>query len=334
MDDNEQEKIPLGISSCLLGEKVRYDGGHKKNNYIRDTLGQYFSFRSFCPEMSIGMGVPRETIRLVALDADDKKPQTRALGAKDPSFDVTDKLSSIVDDQDAWLPNVYGYILKKDSPSCGMERVKQYRVTNPENDSQDWCYHVERIGTGLFAQSLKQRMPNLPLEEEGRLCDPVLRENFVNRVFAYKRWREDVLASASWKAITDFHARHKWILFSHDQDQARALGSSLAQRHQESLNDTLDWYIGEFMRLMQIPATRKNHVNVLEHIRGYLKNELSKEDKKELSDSIEDYRLGLLPLIVPLTLLRHYFRYYPDDYIQRSWYLNPHPKQLMLLNQL
>lgn len=347
--EDQPEKILLGVSSCLLGEKVRYDGAHKKNNYILDTLGQYFSFRSFCPEMAIGMGVPRETIRLVALDTTSSNAQVRVVGVKDPAFDVTQKLSRIADEQADWLPSVFGYILKKGSPSCGMERVKQYRVTNPsgsnssgsnssdsqaEIDPRDWTYHVEHHGTGLFAKSLLRDYPNLPLEEEGRLCDPVLRENFVNRVFAYKRWHEDVLIDSSWKGVTDFHARHKWILFSHDQDKARALGSALANLHTQDLEKTLDWYIAEFMQIMKIPATRKNHVNVLEHIRGYLKKEISNQDKAELSESIEDYRQGLLPLVVPLTLLRHHFRNHPDTYIERSWYLHPHPKQLMLLNQL
>lgn len=337
--ESKNEKILLGVSSCLLGEKVRYDGAHKKNNYILETLGKYFAFYSFCPEMAIGMGVPRETIRLVELNAGNDNAQVRVIGVKDPVFDVTTKLASIADDQADWLPHVFGYILKKGSPSCGMERVKQYRVTNAasnhvEIDPQEWTYHVEHHGTGLFAKSLLQNHPNLPLEEEGRLCDPVLRENFVNRVFAYKRWHDDVLVDPSWKAITDFHARHKWILFSHDQDKSRALGSELAQLHTQDLGITLKWYIAGFMQIMKIPATRKNHVNVLEHIRGYLKTEISNQDKAELSESIEDYRQGLLPLIVPLTLLRHHFRNHPDTYIERSWYLHPHPKQLMLLNQL
>ena len=333
--NHPDEKIPLGISSCLLGEEVRFDGGHKKNNYILETLGQYFSFRSFCPEMAIGLGVPRETIRLIEHDGLEHSSLYRAVGTKDPGFDVTDQLTAVAHEQRFWQQTVFGYILKKDSPSCGMERVKLYRVTNPqETDHSDWHYHVERRGAGIYAQTMMRNFPNLPVEEEGRLCDPILRENFVNRVFAYKRWHEDVLVDPSWKTITDFHARHKWTLFSHDQNKARDLGAGLADKHKQALDQTLDWYISEFMQIMRIPATRKNHVNVLEHIRGYIKRDIDSDDKAELSESIEDYRLGLTPLIVPLTLLRHYFRRYPDPYIEQSWYLNPHPKQLMLLNQL
>lgn len=343
---DSENKIPLGISSCLLGERVRFDGGHKKNNYILDSLGQYFRFRSFCPEMAIGLGVPRATIRLIELDSDSQNRKVRAVGVKDPTIDVTEKLSAEIDNQQDWLPDVYGYILKKDSPSCGMQRVKQYRVTNQapvqaELEPKEWTYHVERLGTGLFAQSLMQRYPNLPLEEEGRLCDPVLRENFVSRVFIYKHWRSIFSRESSesagkkpWSSITDFHAKMKWVLYSHDQDKARELGSLLAQKHADPIQEVQAWYESELMALLRIPATRKNHVNVLEHIRGYLKNRIDKEEKQEIGESIEDYRQGLLPLIVPITLLRHYFRKYPDPYITNSWYLQPHAKQLMLLNQI
>lgn len=331
---NREEKIPLGISSCLLGEPVRFDGGHKKNNYILDTLGQYFDYRSFCPEMAIGMGVPRPTIRLVASDADDLDlaENFKAVGVKDASLDVTQALESVADEQRSWHQQIFGYILKKDSPSCGMERVKLYSAEQANSP-------LERKGVGKYAAVLMRNFPNLPVEEEGRLCDPVLRENFVNRVFVYKRWRAISCATEegnvlTWKAITDFHARLKWNLYSHDQNRARAVGSALAQKHRDPIAETCDWYESEIMDLLKVRATRKNHVNVLEHIRGYLKTHLTADEKAEIGESIEDYRLGLLPLIVPVTLLRHFFRKYPDPYIMQSWYLQPHPKQLMLLNQI
>ena len=314
-DDN---KIPVGISSCLLGEKVRYDGGHKHHSYIVSTLGEFFEYRSFCPEMNIGLGVPRKPIRLVALEND-----VRSVGIEDPSFDDTEKLVTAATEQKTWHQKIYAYIVKKDSPSCGMERVKVYKNDIPA-----------RSGAGIYTRTLMHNFPNLPVEEEGRLGDAVLRENFIKRVFIYKRWRDMADNSLDLKNLTRFHAQHKLILFSHDQNLARALGKKLSDIRAEDIESFSEQYLSELMGILKIPATSKNHVNVLQHIQGYLKNNLDQQDKAELSQIIEEYRLGQLPLIVPITLLRHHFRKYPDPYIEDSWYMNPHPKELMLLNRL
>lgn len=311
-------KIPVGISSCLLGEKVRFDGGHKNNAYITQTLGIYFSFTPFCPEVDIGLGTPREPIRLVV-----EAEGVRCIGTKTSSLDVTEKLTKSADKQKDWQQGIYGYILKKDSPSCGMERVKQYR-----NGS------VERTGVGIYANQMMRNFPNLPVEEEGRLGDPVIRENFIQRVFIYHRWGELVASGLDWKSLTQFHAQHKLILMSHEQNMARELGRELSQNSAQNPQEYADEYLSKLMALLKIKATRGNHVNVLQHIQGYLKKHLDKEDKKELTESIEQYRQGYLPLIVPITLLRHHFLKYPDDYINGSYYMNPHPKELMLLNGL
>ena len=312
------EKIPLGISSCLIGEKVRFDGGHKQNRYILDTLGQYFSFRPFCPEMAIGLGVPRETIRLV-----DIAGKTEAIGNKNAELNVTQALIRISHDQKSWQQKIFGYIVKKDSPSCGMERVKVYHKDQPQ-----------RSGIGLYTETLMQNFPTLPVEEEGRLGDPVLRESFVKRVFIYQRWHKMIDAGLDWAALTDFHARHKLILYSHNQDLGRKLGRELSAAHQGPIEEYASRYLAQMMSILKIFAKRSNHVNVLEHVRGYLKQELDKSDKQELSNCIENYRLGLLPLIVPITLLRHHFRRNPNRYIERSYYMQPHPDELMLLNSL
>ena len=312
------EKILLGISSCLIGEKVRFDGGHKQNRYILDTLGKYFDFTPFCPEMAIGLGVPRQTIRLI-----DDNQRVEAVGVKDSTKNVTDALIQSAHDQRDWHYKLYGYIVKKGSPSCGMERVRIYR-----ND------HPVETGAGLYTRTMMENFPNLPIEEEGRLGDPVLRENFIQRVFIYKRWRDMVESGMQWKDLIQFHGQHKLILFSHDQDKARALGRRLAADDRGEINHFADQYLESLMQILKIPAKRSNHVNVLEHIRGYLKTSLDKDDKAELTDSIENYRLGLLPLIVPITLLRHHFRKFPDDYIENSFYMHPHPDELMLRNQL
>jgi uncharacterized protein YbgA (DUF1722 family)/uncharacterized protein YbbK (DUF523 family) len=283
-----------------------------------DTLGQYFEFRSFCPEMAIGLGTPRPTLRLI-----DEDGRIQAVGVKDEQLRVTDELIDIAQEQKSWHGDMFGYIVKKGSPSCGMERVKIYKNGMPQQN-----------GAGLYTQTMMENFPNLPVEEEGRLGDPVLRENFVHRVFIYRRWHDVCEAGLNWSALTDFHARHKLILFSHDQTLARQLGKDLAEAREQPLAEFAKGYIARFMALLKKPAKRSNHVNVLEHIRGYLKQELDKDDKKELSDSIENYRLGRLPLIVPITLLRHHFRKYPNEYIERSYYMQPHPDELMLLNSL
>ncbi|HEY5738181.1 MAG TPA: DUF523 and DUF1722 domain-containing protein [Gammaproteobacteria bacterium] len=314
----QQDKILIGVSSCLIGEKVRFDGGHKQSRYLLDTLGQYFAFRPFCPEMAIGLGVPRETIRLADIDG-----RVRAIGNKSPDLDVTDALLDCAQQQAGWHRDLFGYVVKKDSPTCGMERVRVYHGEHPQ-----------RNGTGLYTQVMMRNFPALPVEEEGRLGDPVLRESFVKRVFIYKRWHDLLDAGLDWAALTDFHARHKLILYSHHQERGRQLGRELAQAHSQPVEDYAPRYLDELMSVLRIYARRSNHVNVLEHIRGYLKQDLDKDDKQELTESIENYRLGRLPLIVPLTLLRHHFRKHPDPYIERSYYMQPHPDELMLLNSL
>ncbi len=313
-----KQKIPLGISACLLGERVRFDGGHKQNRYIMDTLGQYFSFRPFCPEVEIGLGVPRQTIRLVK-----SENGVEAVGVKNPDLNVSRELRNVAEAQRNWHQQVFGYILKKDSPSCGMERVRLYQKDQPQ-----------RIGVGLYAEVLMKNFPHLPVEEEGRLGDALLRENFIQRVFIYRRWHQLVEDGLTWGALTEFHGRHKLILMSHDQDRARALGRELSNAHQQPVEAYAEKYLAELMQILKIVASRGNHVNVLEHIRGYLKRDLDADDKRELSESIENYRLGLLPLIVPITLLRHHFRKIPNEYIERSYYMQPHPDELMLLNAL
>ena len=317
MSSQKLAKIQIGISSCLLGERVRFDAGHKKHAYINNVLADYFEFVPFCPELDIGLGVPRETIRLIATDSG-----TRCVGTKTAELDVTEKLYQSAENQRSWHSEVCGYILKKDSPSCGMERVRLYKAEMPE-----------RVGVGLYAERLMENFPNLPVEEEGRLGDPVLRENFIQRVYIYWRWKQ-LLENLSLKAVMEFHARHKYILMSHHQEQARELGSWLADGHKMDLQELAAEYLSRLMALLKLRATRKNHANTLHHIQGYLKKHLSTDDKQELVESIHQYREGFLPLIVPITLLRHHFRRNPNPYITDSYYMQPHPGELMLLNSL
>lgn len=316
----ERSDILIGISSCLLGESVRFDKGHKQHSYIKQTLGQFFEFRSFCPEMAIGLGTPRETLRLV-----DRDGETHCIGNKTPGHEVTDELKNIAEEQREWHRDLCGYILKKGSPSCGMERVKIYsEKTGMPLDS----------GSGLYAEVLMKNFPLLPIEEEGRLGDPVLRENFIKRVFAYRHWRDLVEAGVSMQALTDFHSQYKYVLLSHHQDRCRKLGNWLANAASLPIEDATQQYFEEWMSILTLPATRRNHVNVLQHLQGFIKQEIDKEDKAELVDCIEQYRRGKLPLIVPITLLRHHLRRHPKPFTQRSRYLTPHPGELMLLNSI
>ncbi|MGR8953041.1 MAG: YbgA family protein, partial [Gammaproteobacteria bacterium] len=241
-------KIPIGISSCLLGQEVRFDGGHKHDSYITGTLGQYFEFHPFCPEVAIGLGVPRPTLHLVKVD-----DRIRCVGIKDPEHDVTERLRDYADALKDRHAELCGYILKKDSPSCGMERVKIYGGSQPR-----------REGVGIYAEAMMQANPLLPVEEEGRLGDPGLRENFIQRVYVYYRWKRLLTGGISVQSLTRFHARHKLIIMSHAD--YRELGQMLAGLNRGNLAEVAEEYITRLMKLLKHVPTRSQHVNVLQHI--------------------------------------------------------------------
>lgn len=314
-------KIKIGISSCLMGEQVRFDSGHKKNAYVCGILSDYFDFSTFCPEVSIGLGIPREPIRLVSIE-----DNVHCVGTKNPELDVTEQLYQSADNQKHWHAELNGYILKKDSPSCGMERVKLYK-------GFDKTKMPEKTAVGLYAKRLMENFPYLPVEEEGRLSDPALRENFIQRVYIYNRWRGMEKSGFTIANLQAFHAQHKYIFMSHNQLLSRELGASLANAD-ESIECLAQKYLSNMMSLLKCIATRKNHVNTLQHLQGYLKHDLDAEDKKELCSLISDYYKGLLPLVVPITLLKHHFRKHPKQYISESFYLQPHPGEMMLLNHI
>jgi len=242
----QPDKIPIGISSCLLGERVRFDSGHKQNAYIIKTLGQFFDFKPFCPEVSIGLGIPREPIRLI------KAGETiRCVGTKSSDLDVTEALTHCADEQRHWHSELCGYIVKKDSPSCGMERVRVYHKDQPE-----------RVGVGIYAQQLMQNHPHMPVEEEGRLGDPVIRENFIQRVFALRRWQTLLKQPISWHGLTAFHAQHKLILMSHNQDQARRLGKMLSQSSPDQVHHFAATYVAEFMSILESRQCLTTHTRL------------------------------------------------------------------------
>jgi len=322
MNDDSAVRRPIrvGISACLLGEAVRFDGGHKRDPFLTETFGAFVEWVPVCPEVECGFGTPREAMRLVRVDNDVRLLTVRT------AVDLTDRMAAYTRRRVAQLDaeDLYGYVLKKDSPSCGLERVKIYGTGGVP----------EKSGRGILARSLVERFPSLPVEEEGRLSDPRLRENFVERVFAY--WRLRGLFSGRWNlgALVEFHTGHKLILMAHSPEAYRQLGRLVARARGVGRKDLERRYTELFMSAMAVIATPRRHANVLQHMAGYFKNLLDAESKAELGAAIDDYRRGLVPLVVPITLLRHHVRVHGVSYLEGQRYLAPHPKELMLRNHV
>jgi uncharacterized protein YbgA (DUF1722 family)/uncharacterized protein YbbK (DUF523 family) len=315
----QTDKPLLGISACLLGSQVRFNGGHKRDGFIVGPLAEFFEYVPVCPEVEIGMGVPRPPIRLVG-----EPLAPRAVGLDDPDLDVSERLVHHAEAKAREFGGLSGYILKKDSPSCGMERVKVY----PEQRKGP----AERKGRGLFARVLMQALPLLPVEEEGRLHDPVLRENFVNRVYVYRRWQRLRGEGLTAAALLDFHTAHKYLVMAHSQAAYQRLGRLLSHLSGVDLEAVADAYVAELMPALTRRVNRSRHCNVLQHIMGYLKRHTDPGDKAEMVNAIDAYRRGEVPLVVPITLLRHWFRRHPDPYMAKQVYLAPHPDKLGLRN--
>jgi len=313
------ERIRLGVSSCLLGEQVRFDAGHKRESFVADILPRYFDMIPVCPEVAIGLGVPREPIRL---EGDERAP--RAIGVKTKSLDVTERLAAYGRRMAGELGGISGYIFKSKSPSCGMERVKLYGAGGM----------ARKVGRGIYAAEIMRAMPLLPTEEEGRLNDPVLRENFIERVYAFHRWQRLRDEGLSAERLVDFHAAHKLIVMAHSRAHLTRLGRLVAQAGARPLPELAEEYGLTFMDALRHKATRKRHADVLYHLMGYLKRALDGDDKAELVESIESYRTGQVPLIVPVTLLKHHFRRQPHPYVERQLYLSWVPAGLGLWNAI
>ncbi|WKC45355.1 YbgA family protein [Pseudomonas veronii] len=321
MSSTPSFKPKIGISACLLGENVRFNGGHKQSQLCSEVLAAYFDFVPLCPEVAIGLGIPRETIRLVG---DAASPQ--AVGSVHRELNVTAPLGEYGEKMAAEHSDLCGYIFMQKSPSCGLERVKVYR----ENGAP-----VDGGGRGIYAQAFCARHPNLPVEEDGRLNDPVLRENFLTRVFVYASWQQLLGEGLSRHRLLAFHARYKYLLMAHSPAHYKSLGNLLGGMAKGEDLDALDsGYFSALMSGLRKCATRGTHTNVLQHISGYLKQAISADDKQEMQTVIGQYRQGIVPLVVPLTLLKHHFRLHPDRYIAQQAYLQPHPENLSLRNAI
>lgn len=314
-----RKHIRLGISRCLLGQAVRHDGGHKANAYAVHFLSDYFKLEGVCPEVESGMSIPRPTIHLIG---DPRQPQL--VEVINEEKDHTESVKTFSQGHMKKIAPLSGFILKNRSPTCGMERVKVYQT--PPNQP--------KMGRGIFAKVLMDTYPLLPVEEEGRLNDYRLRENFIERIFVYYRWQNFLKKGVSAKRLLTFHTEHKLTLLAHDQMTYRVLGKKLANLKQKDLVSFQEDYIQAVMCAMQKMTTPKSHTNVLMHIQGYFKRELDKGDKTELKETIEAYRTGKLPLIVPIALLKHHLRRHPDPYLEKQRYLFPYPEELMLRNHI
>lgn len=313
------EKIKMGISTCLLGENVRYNGGHQLDRYLTDTLGKYFSYVPVCPEVEYGLPVPREAMRLVG------KPENARLVTIKTGTDHTEGMLRWAEKRIDELEkeDLSGFIFKAKSPSSGMQAVKVYGPSGMP---------VHK-GVGIFAGAFMRRFPLLPVEEDGRLHDPALRENFIERVFAYKRWQELLKQGRSVRHLIDFHTDHKLLMMSHSPKHYTALGRLVAAA-KDHKGDLFAEYIRTLMEGLRLIATAKKHTNVLHHIMGYFKKQLTADEKQELLEIIDRYHRQLVPLIVPITLILHYVRKYGEPYLERQHYLQPHPMELMLRNHV
>jgi uncharacterized protein YbgA (DUF1722 family)/uncharacterized protein YbbK (DUF523 family) len=314
------DRIPIGISSCLLGEEVRFDGGHKRNRFVTDVLGDYATWVKSCPEIGAGMGVPRESIRLVRAG-----DGVRLLGNRSEN-DYTDAIASYTEKRVEQLGSMRlrGYILKKGSPSCGMERVRLY----------DGNGVPARDGVGVFARQLMDHFPNLPVEEEGRLNDPRIRENFITRLFTYDRWLRLVESGPRPADIVRFHTEHKMLVMAHSQENYRTLGQLVAQAGTMDMPTLVEEYEKNLMAGLREIASPGRHANVLEHLAGFLKRDLGPDDKRELHGAIKDYREGRIPLIAPLLLLLHHLKHLRDDWLDAQIYLEPYPAELALRSSI
>lgn len=310
------EKLRVGISTCLLGERVRYDGGHKLDRYIVNTLGRYMDFVPVCPEVECGLPIPREAMRLVG------DPQNPRLVGNRTGTDFTEQMLDWAERRVAALEreNLAGFIFKSGSPSSGMERVKVY----------DDKGMPQKVGVGLFAEAFKRHFPLLPTEEDGRLHDPGLRENFLERLFAMQRWIEFEKAGPDFGDLVEFHTRHKMLVMSHSQKHYKQMGKLTAYGKVDNFEETLGLYRELFMDALHIHATRGNHANVLQHMLGHFKDQLTPDEKQEMLELVDHYLKGHVPLIVPVTMINHYVRKYDEAYLAKQIYLNPTPIELKL----
>jgi len=314
------QRIRLGISTCLLGQNVRYDGGHKLDRYLTDTLGRYVEYVPVCPEVECGFDTPREAFRLVG------DPESPRFVTSRTNKDFTERMMKWAKKRVIELEReeLCGFIFKSNSPSSGMERVKVYGEKGMP----------VKKGRGVFARMFMEHFPLIPVEDEGRLHDPILRENFVERIFTLKRWREILSKKCTMGDLVEFHTNHKLLILSHSEKHNRTMGKLVAAGKEMPLKELYAQYEILMMEALRLKTTPKKNSNVLMHMMGYFKKQLAKDEKQELLEIIRQYHDGYIPLIVPITLISHYVRKYNQSYLSRQTYLHPHPLELQLRNHV
>jgi uncharacterized protein YbgA (DUF1722 family)/uncharacterized protein YbbK (DUF523 family) len=309
-------RIKLGVSACLLGQPVRYNGGHKRDGLITGPLADFADFVALCPEVGIGLGAPRPPIRLIG-----SMERARAIRSDAIGLDVTPQLESFAREKLGSLRDICGFILKSGSPSCGMVGVK---ICETEDGA------AQPLGVGIFARVLMQAMPLVPVEEEGRLDDPGLRASFFTRVFAYERWRRLLAVGTEPKGLLELHRDHKYLIMAYSQRAYARMGAMLANLAGIDMETIASRYLRELMTALKRPADRKGHTNALQHILGYFKHSIGSGDKAELVEAIETYRRGTIPLLEPIILLRRHLEQHPNSYLAHQHYLYPYPDELRL----
>jgi len=313
-----EDRVKIGVSACLLGQNVRYDGGHKHDRYITGILGEYLEFVPVCPEVEAGFPTPREAFRLIG------DPQNPRFVTSRSHVDYTERMIAWAEKRVRGLEkeDLCGFIFKRGSPSSGLSRVKVY---DPKGIA-------EKKGVGIFARAFTRHFPLLPVEEEGRLNDPKLREMFIEQIFTFKRWRETLTRPANMRSLVDFHTRHKLLILAHSPAHAALMGKRVAEGRGMPIRDVYAEYEKLLVEALRLGSTLKKNINVLQHIMGYFKKQLAADEKQELLEVLDQYRREYVPLIVPVTLLNHYVRKYDQPYLQQQVYLNPHPIALKLRN--
>jgi uncharacterized protein YbgA (DUF1722 family)/uncharacterized protein YbbK (DUF523 family) len=311
-----EERFKLGISSCLLGQEVRWNGGHKLDKYLAYTLGQFVEYVPVCPEVEAGFGVPRESFRLVG---DAEHPRLITFKSK---TDHTDRMMAWAAGRVRELEkeDLCGFIFKSDSPSSGMIRVKVYNEKGMPH----------KVGIGIFARAFMEHFPLIPVEDDGRLNDPLIRENFILQIFTMKRWRNILAGKQTLGRLVDFHTRNKLLIMSHSQKHYRVMGKLVADGKKMPIEELYQKYQRLLMEALKSKTTVRRNANVLQHLMGYFKKQLTPDEKQELIEIFEQYRNELIPLIVPITLINHYVRKYEQPYLKLQTYLNPHPMELKL----
>jgi uncharacterized protein YbgA (DUF1722 family)/uncharacterized protein YbbK (DUF523 family) len=309
--------IKVGISACVLGDKVRFDGGHKASAFCTSVLSDHVDYIPVCPEVAIGMSIPRPAIRLQL----DQQQQVHLVRSKEPSIDHTEQMQAFIDKKLPLLNTLSGYIVCAKSPSCGMERVRLFDAKGQQ---------LGKIAVGMYTRALMQRYPWLPVEEDGRLFDAELKENFICRLFACHDYQQAMQDGFTTGKLVKFHSRYKFLILAHHPVAYRELGRLVAQAKLFSAEELQLRYLTDFMLALKKLATRKNHTNVLQHLQGFLKHSLNQQAKQELSDTINKYRLGYIPLLAPLTLLKHHLHLHPNQYLLDQRYFTPYPESLGL----